>query len=271
MLRARWRHLTPGLVPGVFICALLFPSIAAGAGDCRPTAELLPAKVRKVIDGDTLLLADGRRLRLIGINAPELGSRGRPDQPEARRARQLLRQRLPQGATVWLQPGAAPRDNYGRALAHLFMRRDGGSVEAALVSAGAALHVAIPPNLALTECLHEIEQQARRQGTGLWQHAQPLPVTSLDPKQGGFMRVKGRVVNVEESRHSWWFELDGPLVVRLDKRDLDHFEDFRPLGLLGQELIVRGWATAREQVETGRRPIVLPLRHPTMLELQSPG
>lgn len=46
--------------------------------------------VRQVLDGDTVRLSDGRSVRLIGINAPELGRKGRPSEPYAEAARQRL-------------------------------------------------------------------------------------------------------------------------------------------------------------------------------------
>lgn len=47
--------------------------------------------VRQVLDGDTVRLGDGRSVRLIGINAPELGRKGRPSEPYAEAARQRCR------------------------------------------------------------------------------------------------------------------------------------------------------------------------------------
>ncbi len=47
--------------------------------------------VTHVYDGDTIKLDDGRKIRLIGINATESGRAGQPDQPFAAEARDRLR------------------------------------------------------------------------------------------------------------------------------------------------------------------------------------
>ena len=60
------------------------------------------ATVRHVVDGDSVILADDRPVRLIGINAPEFGRDGRPDEPLAVAARERLRE-LAQGRSVQLR------------------------------------------------------------------------------------------------------------------------------------------------------------------------
>lgn len=263
-------------MPGVFVSRFLlfacFALLGAGAplwaAECRPTAPLEAVTVARVIDGDTLQLAGGRRLRLIGINAPELGRVGRPGQPFARQAQAALERQLGADRRLWLQPGSEARDRHGRLLAHAFASERGDSVEAALLRAGLALQVALPPNLALADCLAAAERAARSERAGLWQaHAAPRPASALRPGDGGFQRVRGRVVTVEESRHSWWLELDGAIVVRIDKRDLVHFDRAAPQQWQGRTLVVRGWVSDRsERVAGGRKPLVMPLRHPLMLE-----
>lgn len=47
-------------------------------------------QVRQVVDGDTLRLVDGRSVRLIGINTPEVGRKGRSSEPYAEAARRRL-------------------------------------------------------------------------------------------------------------------------------------------------------------------------------------
>ena len=73
------------LIAGALVLVLL-----GGWGVAGWAADRRPVKVRQVIDGDTLILADETRLRLIGLDAPELGREGRPDKPWARTARQRL-------------------------------------------------------------------------------------------------------------------------------------------------------------------------------------
>ncbi|MGB8145070.1 MAG: hypothetical protein WCF05_07865, partial [Chromatiaceae bacterium] len=75
----------------------LFPFAAWSA--CPLPAQSEPARVTQVIDGDTLELADDTRVRLIGINTPEKGRDGKPDDPGARQASAALRDLL--AASGW--------------------------------------------------------------------------------------------------------------------------------------------------------------------------
>jgi endonuclease YncB( thermonuclease family) len=80
-----------------------------------------------VLDGDTLRLADGRRIRLRSVDAPELG------RPFADEARAFTAARLQAGALT-LSPADPPHDRYGRLLADVLV--DGESLQEALLAAG---------------------------------------------------------------------------------------------------------------------------------------
>ena len=70
-------------VGAFFVSALLAAELAA---QCPAPGSTQAVRVTRVVDGDTLHLADGRKARLIGLNAPELGRRGQAAQPFARPA-----------------------------------------------------------------------------------------------------------------------------------------------------------------------------------------
>ncbi len=74
---------------GAFFMSVV--SVFAGAAEaCRPTGALQNVEVARVVDGDTVRLRDGRSVRLIGINAPELAHNGRTTEPSpSRRASRL--------------------------------------------------------------------------------------------------------------------------------------------------------------------------------------
>ncbi len=221
-----------------------------------------------VVDGDTLRLHDGRLLRLIGVNTPELGRDGRPHQPLAMEARRALQQLLGADSRIYYLPGEEPRDRYGRLLASVYSQPAGGHAGAALLSQGLAWQVVVPPNVALADCLAAAEAEARAAGRGVWALAayRPRSVTSLAAGEGGFMRLRGRVSAVAESRRAWWLELDGALSLRLDKRDLERFGAPELQGWRGRELNVRGWVIYRGPNKRGYPPHLLHLRHPLMLE-----
>lgn len=150
----------------VLLAGLLALGAAVAAGQ--------PVLARAVFDGDTLALADGRHVRLAGIDCPELGRDGRPDQFYAARARQRLEE-LALGAPLALEPAPRPRDRFGRTLAVL-RRQDGTSLNAALVREGLAFVYTVPgewPELARELAAAQVEAlDARR---GFWARILTLP------------------------------------------------------------------------------------------------
>lgn len=206
----------------------------------------------RVIDGDTLELVDGRRVRLIGVNTPEIGRRGAPSEPYAQKARSEL-QRLVGKAGLRLLVGEDARDNYGRTLGHLFDAQ-GANIEAQLLRQGLGFAVGIPPNVTLLDCHLQQERQARRQRLGVWQQA---PVKrAAEVSQGGFQLIRGRIVTVQTQGRHIWVELDGPLVLRLpvDLPGAAGIASWR-----GRELEVRGWVVDRGSSRRGHKRFMLPL------------
>src|SRR6266850_7471564 len=145
--------LTAPLGVAVFGLIWLFMIAPAGAGDpTLPAADLTAlgeSKVVTVIDGDTLLLEDGREVRLVGIQAPKLplGRPNFPTWPLAEDAKAAL-ERLTQGQSLKLFAGGATIDRHGRTLAQL-EREDGLWIQAALIQAGMARVYSFPDNRAL--------------------------------------------------------------------------------------------------------------------------
>ncbi len=113
--------------------ALAF-SVLAGSSAARDSRTLEVATVAYVVDGDTIDLRGGGRVRLVQIDAPEVRER----ECYARRSSRALRALLPAGSTVALLPDAQLDrvDRYGRLLRYVF--RHGKNVNLALVARGAA-------------------------------------------------------------------------------------------------------------------------------------
>lgn len=72
-----------------------------------PLGDLTVATVQRVIDGDTIVLTTGERVRFIGVDAPEIG------EPGADEATDFVRERV-DGQTVWLSSSGADLDRFGR-------------------------------------------------------------------------------------------------------------------------------------------------------------
>jgi endonuclease YncB( thermonuclease family) len=236
-------------------CASL-SSIRSSVASSGPEA-VEQARVEYVYDGDTLRLSDGRKVRLLGINTPELarpakGSRPRQSaQPLAAEAtaavnRWLQDNRL-QDSRVQLLVGREREDRYGRLLAHVF-NQQGQSLEASLLQQGLAFMVVIPPNTRHADCYQQLEVEARRQRLGIWAHSAWQPVAAKDvAAQGktGFVRVTGTVTRVDQAR-DLWIELDHALVLRvLGANDHDFLKDFIA-GWQKRSLVVRGWVVRRK-------------------------
>jgi micrococcal nuclease len=149
--------------------AIQTPSIAARV--MRSESVL----VRSVIDGDTIDVATVGRVRLLGIDAPEIGRGFDTSAPFAREARERLTQ-LVLHRWVRLEQEGTTRDVYNRHLAYV-MTEDGLCVNAALVRDGLARVSARLPLTRLTE-LQRAEADARAFRRGMWGSAPQVPAPS---------------------------------------------------------------------------------------------
>ena len=133
------------------------------------------ALVRHVIDGDTVELTSGKRVRIIGINAPEIYHRDNREQPFASSSRnkvlEIIRGPLNRDTDkphkVTLIAGEEKVDQHGRLLYHL-ISQDGKNTALALVSAGLAVQSAVSPNTHCANRYKLAEEDARKHRRGLW-------------------------------------------------------------------------------------------------------
>jgi len=212
-------------------------SLHCGLGQLAQTSRVEAVAIKSVIDGDTLKLVDGRKVRLIGINAPELHSPQRPQEEfHGRKAKAAAGEFFTRGAKAYLVEDKESRDHYGRALAHLFNDK-GENLEAHLLSRGLAWHVAVPPNLHLADCLAKLEARARAQNLGIWQLG---ALSSQTLAGGGFQRVRGRVEKVTLAG-AWWLNFDGDLAAVIYPEHQHRFDKKWLRRLEGQRVEVQGW------------------------------
>lgn len=130
-----------------------------------PPSAVEWALVRSVPDGDGVRLADGRRVRYLGIDAPEIGGQGQPPQPWAKEAK-AFNQALVVGRRVRLVRDVSDVDAHGRLLRYVFC--DGLFVNAQLLLAGLATLMVVPPDTRYAELLALCELAARQAGVGMW-------------------------------------------------------------------------------------------------------
>jgi len=131
------------------------PAIPADAGE---------ATVDYVHDGDTLFLTDGRKVRLLGIDTPEVGDYAECLGEEATAA---LRAKLPEGTHVRTVADVQPLDQYGRSLLFLFTD-DGRLVNLDLISEGWAEAVVLQPNVLWAAEVEGAEDAAQAASLGIW-------------------------------------------------------------------------------------------------------
>ena len=131
-----------------------------------------PVRVRAVFDGDTIDVAAIGRVRLLGIDAPEIGRGFDTPAPFAREARARLTA-LILNRWVRLEQDGAPRDVYDRRLAYV-LTEDGVFVNAVLVREGLARVTARGPLSRLAE-LRRAESDAQAFRRGMWGAAPQLP------------------------------------------------------------------------------------------------
>ena len=252
MVRWRFHILT-------FVAAL--PLLLGGApppaempADFR--AALAPApggQVVTVTDGDTLTLAGGLEIRLVGIQAPKLplGRAGFEAWPLSQEAKAFL-EVLTVGKTLTLGHGGRRGDRHGRALAHLF-DAEGRWIQGQILKAGLARVYSFADNRALVAEMLALEGAARAARRGIW--GDPFyAVRTPDAAArwlGGFEVVEGRVLAVGRGGGKTYLNFAddwrSDFTIMLDRKAQKLFE---AAGLdldsyAGRAVRVRGWLKSR--------------------------
>jgi micrococcal nuclease len=153
------------------ILTLILAGCGGGSPDRGPGSD---AVVARVLDGDTIVLADGRHVRLVQLDAPE-----RHGECYGRAAARVLRNLLPPGTAVKIQqdPALDQVDEYARILA--YVQKGSTNINLELVRAGAAAPWFFHGSRGrYAPQLLEDARAAQKEGRGLWS---ACPHTVLDP------------------------------------------------------------------------------------------
>lgn len=123
-------------------------------------------KVKRVVDGDTIELENGEKVRYIGINTPESVKVNSPVECFGKEASKK-NEELVEGKSVRLERDVSDKDRYGRLLRFVYLE-DGTFVNDVLVREGYARVSTFPPDVAKAEQFKMAEREARENKRGLW-------------------------------------------------------------------------------------------------------
>lgn len=242
------------MLPGLVRAAPAVPE----SGDCS-LESATPATVAAVDDDFSLLLDDGRRAALAGLEFPPA------DLPEFRKAVRKRLEGMLSGRDVFVGLFATAPDRWGRLPARLFAAQ---GMNAPLVSVGVLLLeeglVRFRPDPSVGPCAAaylNAEAQARAGKAGVWSREELKVTDLLDPmswnallRRKGMAVVEGRIRSVGESTRAIYLnfeekKLDGFAVV-ISRRNLAMFTaaGISPGSLVGRRARVRGL------IETGFGP-----------------
>ena len=200
------------------------------------------ANVAAVRDGRTLLLADGRELRLAGIEVTA----------DSRAALQTL----VAGHPLRLERLGPERDRYGRLVAFAFIEGTPHSVQQTLLEQGRARVSARIGDKACADALLSAERAARAARRGLWADPNFAPLsaenlTRLQAMRGQFALVEGKVLSVRESGATiyvnfgrrWTRDFTVTILRRMGRAF--GAAGVEPKKLEGRRIRVRGWIEQR--------------------------
>jgi endonuclease YncB( thermonuclease family) len=250
------------LLIGLIIAGVLFffGFGKAGAADTLSLNGLQKGKpgiVARVIDGDTVHLADGRKVRLLGIQAPELHPAPddpRPAEPWAKQSSHALTQLLLH-KEVALYYGPTRKDKFGRHLAHIVRAEDKSArtppiwVQTYMLENGHARAYLFADNPVLSTELLQAESNARENNMGLWAlKAYRIANANRPPRHlHGFQIVQGRILHAEKVGNTiyWNFGKNWKtdFTIAIKKKYWPRF-DHAPFPLNdwnGKSVRVRGW------------------------------
>jgi len=232
----------------VLVCTSSTSASANTSGylsDCLLGRHSEPVQVQRVTDGDTVVLSDERRVRIIGLNTLELSARTREDRQWAQAAKDFLRKLL-NGKSVELVVGNETEDQHGRTLGHLVLD-NGVSVAESLVSAGLGVAVAVSPNHLCAYHLQKLEDVARFKKRGIWLSPGNWYTTysRIPSRERGFQVVRSIVSRISQKNNQTSILLNNGLEIRMPiDREFSKNSRRYHRKMSGKKVEVRGWLSS---------------------------
>jgi endonuclease YncB( thermonuclease family) len=244
--RRQFRRFPVVIMSVVYRLVLATAATAFVSGATAQEACKLPglgtATVASVRDGRTLLLTDGRELRLAAI--------------EVNDASRAALTTLAAGKVLRLEKLGPEQDRYGRVVAIAYMDEAHESLQQVMLAQGEARVSARVGDRPCAELLLKAESAARAAVRGLWADPNfaPLPshdVTRITAVRGQFALVEGKVLSVRESGATIyvnfgrrWTQDFAVTILKRHRRDFAA-SNIDPKELEGRRIRVRGWVEQR--------------------------
>lgn len=157
----------------IFILILIIPP---------PAFAMEMQQVKRVVDGDTLLLEDNRLIRYIGINAPEVQYGNEMAEPFGREAKKQHMRFLNNEDTVYMVYGTEKSDQYGRKLAYVYTPEK-SFINRMMLEQGWAYYLYKEPNVRHHDLFLQAQRIAMQNHRGIWQNWKRQPLNILGNKR----------------------------------------------------------------------------------------
>jgi len=206
--------------------------------DCLSDRVPELAEVGKVTDGDTLVLNNGQRVRIIGINTLELNAQSRASRASARAATDELRS-LISSRKISLLNGPESHDQHGRRLAHV-LNEAGIDVGSELIRRGHGTAIAVAENTLCADHHFALEEVARNKGLGIWDEPSDWFVDTerLGRKSRGFKLMTTTVTSINTKGNRQVIRFSNGITATLGK----HWPVAPPnKSWVGKRVEIRGW------------------------------
>jgi micrococcal nuclease len=223
----------------ILIIFILFlsPSLFAS---CSPHGWDETVTLKKINDGDTVTLKNGRLVRFIGINTPEINhSDLSKSEPYALDAKTLLEKYIRPGDKLHLLYDKTKQDKYGRKLAYVFSKT-GRNLALLQLKSGLAMHWTIGKNDLFWRCFQDAERQARLRRKGVWSAFKPLSASRLEKSDKGYVYVSGRITDLHTDKQGMKFKVDKKLLVTVNNARLKIFKKNNVEILLHEKVLLSG-------------------------------
>jgi endonuclease YncB( thermonuclease family) len=229
-----------------FVSALIFslwsiPSFASPA-NCQPSQRTENVRVKWVYDGDTLLLRDGRKVRIIGIDTPEVPHRGKRGEPLGPQATEALRELLAKhNYRISILPGKEKHDKYKRLLAHVFLP-DSTNVSQWSLEHGWSSLLLIPPNIQYLKCYQQAQLHAQNRRLKIWSLAeyQVKDIDLISRKKTGYIRLRATILKSWYRKKTLTIKLASNIYIKIKGHDLDFFKKLKHARLKNRQILVTG-------------------------------